>query len=200
MHIDEAIRSRRAVKAYDPAFTLSDEDKNELLQLALHAPSAFNLQHVRLVEVSDPALRQQLREVAWGQAQVTDASMLVVVCAQVDSWQQHVGRVWEGAPAEVQNYMSGAIDTYYRDKPQVQRDETMRSCGLLAQTLMLAARGKGLDSCPMDGFDFDAVAKLINLPDNHVIALMVAVGKKALEPKPRIGKLPFNEVVLRNRF
>ena len=126
--------------------------------------------------------------------------MLVVVCAQVDSWEQNVGRVWEGAPEEVQAYMSGAIDTYYRDKPQVQRDETMRSCGLLAQTLMLAARGKGLDSCPMDGFDFDAVAKLINLPANHVIALMVAVGKKTIEPKPRIGKLPFNEVVLRNTF
>lgn len=200
MHIDEAIRSRRAVKGYDPAFALSEADKDELMQLALHAPSAFNLQHVRLVEVSDPALRQQLREVAWGQAQVTDASMLVVVCAQVDSWQQNVGRVWEGAPEDVQNYMTGAIDTYYRDKPQVQRDETMRSCGLTAQTLMLAARGKGLDSCPMDGFDFAAVAKLINLPDNYVIALMVAVGKKSLEPKPRIGKLPFNEVVLRNRF
>jgi nitroreductase len=82
----------------------------------------------------------------------------------------------------------------------VQRDETMRSCGLMAQTLMLAARGKGLDSCPMDGFDFDAVAKLIKLPANHVIALMVAVGKKTIEPKPRIGKLPFNEVVLRNSF
>ena len=200
MHIDEAIRSRRAVKGYDPAFTLSDAEKDELLQLALLAPSAFNLQHVRLVEVSDPAQRQQLREVAWGQAQVTDASMLVVVCAQLDSWEQNVGRAWDGAPDEVKAYMAGAIDTYYRDKPQVQRDETMRSCGLMAQTLMLAARGKGLDSCPMDGFDFDAVAKLIKLPENHVIALLVAVGKKTIEPKPRIGKLPFNEVVLRNSF
>ena len=164
------------------------------------APSAFNLQHVRFVEVSDPALREQIREVAWGQAQVTDASMLVVVCAKLDSWQTDVGRVWQGAPEQVQAYMAGAIDTYYRDKPQVQRDETMRSCGLMAQTLMLTARGKGLDSCPMDGFDFDAVAKLINLPDNHVIALMVAVGKKTVEPKPRIGKLPFDEVVIRNKF
>ena len=51
MHIDEAIRSRRAVKGYDPAFTLSEAEKDELLQLALFAPSAFNLQHVRLVEV-----------------------------------------------------------------------------------------------------------------------------------------------------
>ncbi|MCB4795985.1 nitroreductase family protein [Pseudomonas sp. NP21570] len=200
MNTVEAIRTRRAVKVYDPSFQLSREEKDELLQLALLAPSAFNLQHVRFVEVSDPALRAQIREVGWNQAQMTDASMLVVICAQVDSWEKNVRRVWDGAPGEVQNFMAGAIDAYYRDKPQVQRDEAMRSCGLMAQTLMLAARGKGLDSCPMDGFDFDAVGKLINLPDNHVIALMVAVGKRAAEPKPRIGKLPFDEVVIRDRF
>lgn len=200
MHIDEAIRSRRAVKGYDPAFALGREEKDELLQLAMLAPSAFNLQHVRLVEVSDPQLRAHIREVAWGQAQVTDASMLVVICAQLDSWEKNAARVWEGAPPEVQDYMAGAIDNYYRGKPQVQRDETMRSCGLMAQTLMLAARGKGLDSCPMDGFDFDAVARLINLPDNHVIGLMVAVGKQTVAPKPRVGKLSLDEVVIRDRF
>lgn len=200
MHIDEAIRSRRAVKGYDPAFSLSREEKDELLQLAMLAPSAFNLQHVRLVEVSDPQLRAHIREVAWGQAQVTDASLLVVICAQLDSWEKNAARVWEGAPQEVQDYMAGAIDNYYRGKPQVQRDETMRSCGLMAQTLMLAARGKGLDSCPMDGFDFDAVAQLINLPENHVIGLMVAVGKQTVAPKPRVGKLSLDEVVIRDRF
>lgn len=200
MHIDEAIQSRRAVKAYDSSFKLSQEEKNDLLRTALLAPSAFNLQHVRMVEVADPALRAQIRQVGWNQAQMTDASMLIVFCAQVDSWEKNVRRVWEGTPPEVQDYMAGAIDNYYRDKPQVQRDETMRSCGLMAQTLMLAARGKGLDSCPMDGFDFDAVGKLINLPENHVIAMMVAVGKRTLDPKPRVGKLPFDEVVIRDRF
>jgi hypothetical protein len=59
---------------------------------------------------------------------------------------------------------------------------------------------RGAQSLDLDGFDFDAVAKLINLPDNHVISLMVAVGKKTVEPKPRIGKLPFDEVVIRNKF
>lgn len=200
MHIEEAIQSRRAVKAYDSSFQLSREEKDDLLRLALLAPSAFNLQHVRLVEVADPALRAQIRQVGWNQAQMTDASMLVVVCAQVDSWEKNVRRVWEGAPPEVQGYMAGAIDTYYRGKPQVQRDEAMRSCGLMAQTLMLAARGKGLDSCPMDGFDFDAVGKLIGLPENHVIAMMVAVGKRTVDPRPRVGKLPFDEVIIRDRF
>ncbi|MCQ4241539.1 nitroreductase family protein [Stutzerimonas stutzeri] len=200
MHIEEAIQSRRAVKAYDSSFQLSREEKDDLLRLALLAPSAFNLQHVRMLEVVDPALRAQIREVGWNQAQMTDASMLVVFCAQVDSWEKNARRVWEGTPAEVQDYMAGAIDNYYRDKPQVQRDETMRSCGLMAQTLMLAARGKGLDSCPMDGFDFEAVGKLIGLPENHVIAMMVAVGKRTVDPKPRVGKLPFEEVVIRDRF
>ncbi|MDH4610232.1 nitroreductase family protein [Pseudomonas sp. BN102] len=200
MHIDDAIRSRRAIKGYDTSHSLSREEKDELLQLALFAPTAFNLQHVRLVEVSDPALRQRIRDVAWGQAQVTEASMLVLVCARLDAWEKDAARVWAEAPQPVQDFMAGAIDTYYRGKPQVQRDEVMRSCGLVAQTLMLAARGKGLDSCPMDGFDFDAVADLIRLPENHAIGLMVAVGKQAIEAKPRIGKLAFDEAVIRNQF
>ncbi|OCX98001.1 MAG: nitroreductase, partial [Pseudomonas sp. K35] len=161
MNTVEAIRTRRAVKVYDPSFQLSREEKDELLQLALLAPSAFNLQHVRFVEVSDPELRAQIREVGWNQAQMTDASMLVVICAQVDSWEKNVRRVWDGAPGEVQNFMAGAIDAYYRDKPQVQRDEAMRSCGLMAQTLMLASRAMCLDSCPMVCFDFFAVVKLV---------------------------------------
>jgi nitroreductase len=200
MHIDDAIRSRRAIKGYDTAHSLSREEKDELLQLALFAPTAFNLQHVRLVEVSDPALRQRIRDVAWDQAQVTEASMLVLVCARLDAWEKDAARVWAEAPQPVQDFMAGAIDTYYRGKPQVQRDEVMRSCGLVAQTLMLAARGKGLDSCPMDGFDFDAVADLIRLPENHAIGLMVAVGKQAAPAKPRIGKLAFDEAVIRDRF
>ncbi len=130
MHIEDAVRSRRAIKGYDSSFSLTREEKDHLLDLALHAPSAFNLQHVRLVEVSDPQLRTQLREVAWDQAQVTDAAMLVVVCAQLDSWERNAQRVWDGAPEAVQAFMAGAIDTYYRGKPQVQRDEAMRSCGI----------------------------------------------------------------------
>ncbi|MCU1718527.1 nitroreductase family protein [Pseudomonas sp. 5P_3.1_Bac2] len=200
MLIDEVIRSRRAVRAFDPSFSLSAAEQQELLELSLFAPSAFNLQHVRLVQVSDPQLREQIRAIAWDQAQVTDSALLVVVCARVDSWSSHAERVWQEAPQPVREFMHGAIQGYYQDQPQVQRDECMRSCGLAAQTLMLAARGKGLDSCPMDGFDFAAMAKLINLPEDHLIALMVAVGKKAGADHPRIGQLPFAERVRQNGF
>lgn len=67
-------------------------------------------------------------------------------------------------------------------------------------TLMLAAREMGYDSCPMDGFDFDAAGKLIDLPPDHVISMFVAIGKKAREPWPRGGQLAMQEVVINNRF
>ncbi|AGI26551.1 nitroreductase [Pseudomonas sp. ATCC 13867] len=200
MLIEDAIRSRRSIRGFDTSYVMSREEKDDLLQQALLAPTSFNLQHVRLVEVSDPQLRAQIREAGWDQVQMTEASMLVVVCAQVDSWERNAERVWDGAPVEVKNYMVGAIDGYYRDKPQTQRDEAMRSSGLVAQTLMLAARGRGLDSVPMVGFDFDSVGKLINLPANHVIGLMIAVGKQAVEARPRIGRLPLEETIVRDRF
>jgi len=76
----------------------------------------------------------------------------------------------------------------------------MRSCGIAAQTLMLAAKAMGYDSCPMDGFDFGKVAELINLPEDHAIAMFVAVGKGTKEAWPRAGQLPMDEVVINDRF
>ncbi len=194
MQVTEAIESRRAIKSFDPEHRLSEAEQDRLIELTMLSPTAFNLQHWRFVVVRDPAQRQAIREVAWDQAQVTDASMLVILCGRRDVWEHDVERVWKNAPENIQEMMAGAIDAYYRGLPQVERDEVMRSCGLAGQTLMLAAREMGLDSCPMDGFDYEAVGKLINLPDNHLISFMVAIGKKADEVWPRPGQLSLEEV------
>lgn len=196
----EAITTRRAVKRYDPNHHMSEEEVDQLLSLAILSPTAFNIQNWRFVVVRDPRLRQRIRDVAWDQAQVTDASLLIVLCADTKSWEKDPGRYWAGAPREVQDFLLPAIDQYYRGRESVQRDEAMRSCGIAAQTLMLAARALGYDSCPMDGFDYDAVGKLIHLPADHVVAMFVAVGKPAKEAWPRPGQLPLSEVVVENTF
>lgn len=200
MNVTEAIEARRAVKAFDPDHGMSQEETDRLMGLALLAPTAFNIQNWRFVLVTDPTLRQQIREVAWGQAQVTDASLLVILTADLKAWEKSPQRYWRLAEPPVQDYMVPAIDQYYRGREQVQRDEAMRSCGIAAQTLMLAAKEMGYDSCPMDGFDFDAVASLIKLPDDHAIAMFVVVGKAVKPAYPRSGPLAMNEVVIHNTF
>lgn len=82
----------------------------------------------------------------------------------------------------------------------MERDEGMRSCGIVGMTIMLLAKELGYDSCPMDGFDYDAVGKLINLPTDHEVAFMIAIGKGIKDPWPKPGQLSLNEVLLENRF
>ena len=200
MDTKDVIRSRRAVKHFDPDHQMSEDEINELMSLALLAPTDFNIQNWRVVLVRDPELRKQLREAASDQAQVTDASLLIVLCADVKSWEKDPGRYWRNAPKEVQDYVIPAIDQYYRGREWVQRDEAMRSCGIAAQTLMLAAKAMGYESCPMDGFDYDAVGKLVNLPEDHVVAMFVAIGKPTQGARPRGGQLPAQEVVITDRF
>ncbi len=200
MNVKDAIEQRRSIKSYDSSYKMSDEEVNELLSLAILSPTAFNIQHWRLVNVTDPAIRQQIREVAWDQAQVTDASMLLVLCADTKAWAKDTKRYWENSPSEFQDFILPAIQGYYEGRESVQRDEALRSSGIIAQTLMLTAKSMGLDTCPMDGFDFDAVAKIINLPEDHLIAQFVVVGKAAEEAKPRGGQLPLSEVVFENSF
>lgn len=200
MNTKEAIKERRSIKAFDPAHEMSEEEVTELLSLAMLSPTAFNIQHWRFVVVSDAGLRGLIKEAAWGQAQVTDASLFIVLCGDLKAWEKQPERYWEHAPVDVQEYMLPALDGYYRDKAQVQRDEVLRSCGIAAQTLMLAAKDMGYDSCPMDGFDFEAVARLIQLPEDHAITMFVAIGKAIKAPWFRGGQLGINEVVVRNRF
>jgi len=196
----ETIQARRSVKSYDATHHMTDDEIRKLLSLAILSPTAFNIQNWRFVVVSDRELRKQIREAAWDQAQVTEASLLIILTADLKAWEREPTRYWAGAPEEIRQFILPAIDAYYRGKGEVQRDEAMRSCGIAAQTLMLAAKSMGYDSCPMDGFDFEKVARLINLPPDHVIAMFVAIGKAARPAWPRPGQLDLNEVVVKDRF
>ena len=200
MNTIEAIRARRAIKYYDPNHKMSADEERQLLELAMLSPTAFNIQNWRFVVVRDMESRKKIRAVAWDQAQVTDASLLVVLCANIKAWEQEPQQYWRNAPKPVQDFLVPAIEQYYKGKPQVQRDEAMRSCGLAGQTIMLAAKSMGYDTCPMDGFDFDAVGKIINLPADHVISFMIAIGKKTQDSWPRPGQLSYAQVVVDNTF
>ena len=200
MHTLEAIRSRRSVKHFDANHKMTEDEINELLSLAMLSPTAFNLQHWRFVIVDDTELREQIKQVSMQQEQVTDASLLLVLCADLKAWEKDTQRYWRHAEQEIQAFMLPAMDGYYRGNDQVQRDEAMRTCGLAAQTIMLAAKSLGYDSCPMDGFEFDKVAELIKLPDDHIVTMFVTIGKGTKDAWPRPGQLALEDVVVRNRF
>jgi nitroreductase len=200
MNVKEAIISRRSVKHYDPEHMMTDAEMKEIMEHAILSPTAFNIQHWRFVNVIDKEKRQLIREASWNQAQVTDASMLLVLCADLNAWEKEPHRYWRNAPEQVQNFMLPAIEGYYTNHHQGQRDECFRSASMAAMNIMLMAKEMGYDTCPMDGFDFDKVAQLINLPHDHIIIMMITIGKKLEDARPRSGQLPLEEVLFTDQF
>lgn len=200
MNIFQAIEQRRAVKHYQTKSKMTDRDFKALMSSVLLSPTSYNIQHWRFVRVTDITQREQLKEAAWGQAQVSDAAELFVLCADINAWNDRPERYVANSPKETQDMLLPMMYNFYNQKEWLQRDEAMRSCGIAAQTMMLAAKGLGYDSCPMVGFDHDKVAELIRLPEGHVIAMMIAIGRAEKAAYPRAGQLPLSEVLVDNQF
>lgn len=200
MEVFDAIYKRRSVKQYDPNHRLTDAEIDKILEAAIQAPTSFNIQHWRFVVISDPELRRQIRAAGNNQAQITDASLLIAMTADVHAWKKDPPRYWRNAPKEVADLLVGWMGPFHDGREWLQRDEAQRSIGMAAQTVMLAATAMGYQSCPMIGYDIDAVAKLINLPADHVMGPLIAIGKGTKEPWPKPGQLPLSEVIVKNRF
>lgn len=196
----EAIRSRRSVKKFDPAHKMSEDEIRQLFELVVLSPTSYNIQNWRFVAVTDDATKRAIKVAGWHQSQFSDCSLLVVVCGDREAYGQDPARYWANATEETRQAVVPMILGAYGKRPDLRRDENLRSGSLAAQTLMLAARAMGYDSCPMVGFDFTAVGEIIGLPAEHDIVMAVTVGM-ALEPaRPRGGQLPLDEVVHRDRF
>jgi nitroreductase len=177
MNTLDAIRQRRAIKHFDPAHQFTKEETQQLIDLAMQAPSSFNIQHWRLVNVTDKALRVQLR-----------------------AWSKDPARYWVNAPKEAQDILVPWINPFYSGDEQLQRDEAMRSAGILLQTMMLSAKAMGYDSCPMVGFDFKKVAELVHLPKDFALAAMLPIGKATKPAWPKPGFIPQSEMIVENHF
>ncbi|AZQ85040.1 nitroreductase family protein [Colwellia sp. Arc7-635] len=200
MKVFQAIEERRAVKRYNAESKMLPGDFDKIMSAAVLSPTSYNIQHWRFVRVTDKAQREKLKDAAWGQEQVASASELVILCADINAWSDRPQRYVANTPQETQDMLLPMIDAFYNGKEQIQRDETMRSCGIAAQTIMLAAKGLGYDTCPMVGFDREEVARLIRLPQGYVIAMMIAIGKAEQPAHSRGGQLPLSEVLSENHF
>ena len=200
MNTLDTIQNRRSIKQYDVNHRISEADFNRIIRAAMLAPTSFNIQHWRFVRVSDRDLRGQLRAAAWDQAQVTDASELLIITGSIKAWDENPDRYWRNADPDTQQTLVTMLQDFYRDREWLQRDEAIRSGAMAAQNIMLAADSLGYQTSPMIGFDIEQVADLIHLPKDHVIVMMLAIGKGTSTAKPRGGQLEMEEVVVDDRF
>ncbi|MFP4161057.1 MAG: nitroreductase family protein [Ectothiorhodospira sp.] len=88
----QTVRHRHSIRSYQADMPVEPEKLHAILETAVAAPSAGDLQSYRIVCVSDPALRQQLTEAADGQAFVAQAPVTLVFCTDSERSGQQYGQ------------------------------------------------------------------------------------------------------------
>lgn len=179
--IKDLILSRTSANSYDTSRELSEAEIAELVYLATHAPSAFNAQNWKFIAVRSAAAKAKLLPMAYNQGKVVDAAVTFIICGTLNPHQSLPEALRPAVTAgvideSIFDIWVNAATNMYGENPGFQRDEAIRSASLAGMTLMLAAQSKGLVSCPMIGFDAEAVAREFLSSENEIPVLLVTVG------------------------
>jgi nitroreductase len=95
---------------------------------------------------------------------------------------------------EVYQQLLQNINAYYQTE-RVARDEAILNASLAAMQLMLAVKAKGLDSCPIGGFDRQAFMEKYQVDKRYVPLMLISIGKAAQPARPT-SRISLEKVIL----
>jgi len=200
------IRARHSVRKYDPSFRISREEMTRMLEEATLAPSSSNLQPWRLLVIDDQSLKEKLLPIAFNQQQVVDASHVIAVLADKESY-RNAETIYSRAvevnfmDADTKERMVGRItgdSSPYRNA-EFSKQVGLVDAGLIAMQFMLVAKAHGYDTVPMGGFGKEQFNALFSVPDRYETVMLIAVGKAAVEAHASV-RLTLDEVTFWNEI
>jgi putative NAD(P)H nitroreductase len=209
MDVMQAIQERRSINFFEPGKVLSDEKIKELLELAKLAPSSMNLQPWRVVVVKDNERKKNLRKCAFDQPKVEEASAVLIMVADPGSLEGSIETVLKSwvdlgymKPEMVETYRGMAGGLYGTEDSQKRKIFAVKNTSIFAMNIMIAARGLGLETHPMDGFDEDCIKKEFNIPPDKIIPMLITVGylKTGITLLPRAYRKSFEDFVTFNSY
>ncbi len=200
MDILDAIKERRSATFFDAARPVPEGLLREIIETANLSPSSFNLQPWRVVVVRDEGRRKVLRKCALDQSKIEEAPVTLIIIADphiettldpmLDSWES-LGYIRNDTRPLILDMVSRRWGT--EDSPE-RTICAVKNTALFAMTLMLAARGVGLETHAMDGFDDVPLKEAFSIPEDKVVLMLIAMGylKPGVTLLPRAFRKPFD--------
>ncbi len=183
MDVIQTIKERRSINFFEPGKEIPDDKLKELLEIANLSPSSFNLQPWRVIVVRDPERKKVLRQCAFNQPKVEEASAVLIMIADPRGLEDNLERVLDSwlelgylRPEMRETYVNMAKNIQSTEDSVKRKIFAVKNTALFAMNLMLAAKGLGLNTHPMDGFDEDCIKKEFDIPEDKIIPMLVAVG------------------------
>jgi len=205
----EKLNWRYATKKFDATKKLSDEQLELLKQSLVLAPSSFGLQPWKFYVVENKKLRQSIKEAAYNQEQITDASHLFVLASKVDvsasdvhEFIMDIGKKRglfaneNGKTAETLVEYEAMINGSIAGLDKSAKDNwTTRQVYIALGFLLSAAAQNNIDSCPMEGFSVEKINEILGITnDGYCARLLCPVGfRDEADEYSKYPKVRFDE-------
>ncbi len=181
MSIINNLKWRYATKKFDSSKKIQ-ADKLEILKEAVNlAPTSYGLQPFKVLIIENQKIREQLKEAAWGQSQLTDASHIFLFCnftemgpEKIDNYLKLRSEINNTDVAETKPYgdmMKGQMAVLSSDQITAW---TAKQAYIALGTLIAAASELQIDSCPMEGFDKGKFDEILGLKNKGITSAMIA--------------------------
>lgn len=204
MDLRDILAGRRSVRDYLGQREITDAQLRQVFEAVRLSPSSYNLQPWEFVVVRSPERKKLLRACANDQAHVEEASAVVIVLGSLDPLLHAEDilsdRVIKGYYDEARKEKVMAILKARAADREYCRVWAVRSVSLAAMTLMLAAKGMGIDSCPIEGFEAAKVRAEFGIPDGYEVVMIVTLGFSSSPERPRLKRYGFDEIVHFEKF
>lgn len=190
MTFKEIVMARYATKSFDGQ-TVPQGKVDELKEIIRYAPTSFNVQPWRVKVIADAERREALKEAAWNQPQIMSCSHLFIFCANTDLDglvdRLEAQALESGLPKDKVDGFIGMIRNFSKglDAP-ARLAWSQRQTYLALANGLNGAKSLGFDSCPMEGFEPDAFARILQLSENLVPTVLMTIGFANDTPRPKL--------------
>jgi len=181
MNLIDNLKWRYATKVFDPNKKVSDTDLEKLKESVRLSVSSYGLQLYRVLIIENKEIRRALRKASWDQPQITDASLVFVICNFTRDYQKHVDDYirlvseTQHVPLEKISPYGETIKSQLQNKSIDEKQTWAEKQTYLALANLLAACAElKIDACPMEGFDSSEYNRILGLTEQGLNAVVIA--------------------------
>lgn len=201
--IIDVMYERRTVRQYTDQ-KITKETLDSIIEAAGSAPSAWNLQHWKFIVIQDEDNKKSVFDVAYRQQQIQDAAAVVVVLGDTQADRSADAIYGQAVEAgfmteAIKNTLVGNIRQAYENAPDIGVHGAIQNSSFAAMQLMLAAKAQGIDSCPIGGFDADALRDVLAIPERYLPTLIITLGYGS-QPAHGSSRFPVEQIVVNESF
>ncbi len=198
MEFKDLVQQRRSAHNFEAGFKVDENTWNDLLEYVRYTPSGYNAQPWQFQLLQTEADITALHKICLNQDIIKTSGNVVVLIGDTDFGKNESDRIlaeWQAYRNLTPEKAAGLKSSLEKERETwKKREMVIRNASLAAMTFLYAAEDLGLAACPMMGVRQLDLKKYLDLADNQLPIIVIALGKSGGSEGTRLPRKSVEEI------